>query len=373
MFGKGHTWADYREYIFDMWNFIDWLRIGFMICYLVCIYNCTPLPQPPETPLLVISSSNAIQNLPGTPAPLEDFLQCDPNDGRWREFGAASFGFVQFFAWFALIDLLRYYKNFRTLIVFFEKTLVIIPFFLSGLVIFIVGLGSAFYWKSYMQGLEYDAQHNGDFSEMISWTLRMVVGDFGEPEGYPDKWLWGYFYCGFFMLSFVFANLGIAIIIKVWHDTVDDSTGMKSARLNKEMVEFILDQEVVMWYRRCICCKNQQPKHLMFAEYQPDTEGTDDNEGVLASMSQLRQQIGGLSNALNDSNARNKKAIDELRAKQGQDVMDLKACLARSEENTSKVIKSMEARQVKGFRNAKTDTTEINCKLDLIISQVNQQ
>jgi len=52
-----------------------------------------------------------------------------------------------FFSWVTLFDHLRYYKGFRTMVIFFEKSLKALPFFLSGLIIILAALISSFYWQ----------------------------------------------------------------------------------------------------------------------------------------------------------------------------------------------------------------------------------
>jgi len=128
------------------------------------------------------------------------------------------------------------------------------PFFLSGLLIVLGGIISAFYWKGTLQN------HSAPpfpvtLSEQIDWVIELSIG---SDSNTVDQWeylVWGWgFFAILLILLFLVGNLGIAIVGKAHDDTMVDN-GMKLARHNRELAEFLLDQEVMIVWRRCLCLR----------------------------------------------------------------------------------------------------------------------
>lgn len=91
-------------------------------------------------------------------------------------------------------------------------------------------------------------------------------------------WGWGFLA----LLLILFGNLGIAVVGKAHDDTMVEN-GMMLARHNRELAEYLLDQEVMIVWRRFLCLRQKPPQHLFFSEYQPEA-GFDRNQGIQQSM-----------------------------------------------------------------------------------------
>jgi hypothetical protein len=184
-----------ENYLQDVWNILDLLRILFSIGYLVCAFT------PGETP----------------------------------DAESELYGFIMLFSWVCLIQYLRIITEFRYLATLIVKCFAASMSFLTIQFILMFGFSLAFYWRN----IKYYDEDHGDWWSRFIGIYYITFGDFQETDLYKTGFDWTYFLLANIIICIVMMNLLIGILSEKLVEILE----IKDQFLYKELLDLIITLE----------------------------------------------------------------------------------------------------------------------------------
>jgi hypothetical protein len=182
---------------------------------------------------------------------------------------ATTFSMIILISILGVLNFLRYYETFRSLIDLILSCAGVVSRFSVVFIIMILSLTAAQYYKKIMSSSSEEI-HEKNFLNFFQEEYFNAFGDFGNTEAFGESedvaLQWSFFALGTLLCSLLMMNLLIGIISEKLGEVLSSQEKTNYSNL----CDMVLELELLMFWNRQ---KDPEKQHIIWAQYVQEKEG----------------------------------------------------------------------------------------------------